>query len=81
MKTAGTLRKKGLGGVDHFMKKDKSKNSIANSSSPVASTAPLSPKIVAPPVKVVQQAPITVDLHRFADSNLQPEDCKCVFFI
>lgn len=74
MKTAGTLRKKGLGGVDHFMKKDKSKNSL--SSSPVSTPAPSSPKIIAPPVKVVQQAPITVDLHRFADNNLQPEDCK-----
>ncbi|KAI7873073.1 Cullin repeat-like-containing domain protein [Mucor mucedo] len=72
MKTAGTLRKKGLGGVDHFMKKDKSKNSL--NSSPVSSPAPSSPKVVAPPVKVVQQAPITVDLHRFADNNLQPED-------
>lgn len=76
MKTAGTLRKKGLGGVDHFMKKDKSKNSLSSSSVISTPTTSSSPKVVAPPVKVVQQAPITVDLHRFADSNLQPEDCK-----
>ncbi|GAA5808941.1 hypothetical protein MFLAVUS_002341 [Mucor flavus] len=78
MKTAGTLRKKGLGGVDHFMKKDKSKNSLvsspSSSSSSPASNVTASPRVMTTPMRPVQQAPITVDLHRFADDNLQPEE-------
>lgn len=67
------------------MKKDKHKNS--SSSSPVSTTGSHhSPKSVMssstttaagtsiPLSKPVQQAPITVDLHRFADDNLQPEE-------
>lgn len=84
MKTAGTLRKKGLGGVDHFMKKDKSKNSLvsspSSSSSSPASNVTASPRVMTTPVRPVQQAPITVDLHRFADDNLQPEECKSPSF-
>ncbi|CAO3656357.1 unnamed protein product [Mucor hiemalis] len=89
MKSVGTLRKKGLGGVDQYIKKDKSKNSSA--SSPVSTATGsqhASPKsgmssstttaggvaTTLPVAKPVQQAPITVDLHRFADDNLQPED-------
>lgn len=77
MKTAGTLRKKGLGGVDHFMKKDKAKGSPSSSPSP-ASSSVSTPRVTATPpmARPVQQAPITVDLHRFADDNLQPEECK-----
>lgn len=91
MKSVGTLRKKGLGGVDQYIKKDKSKNSSA--SSPVSTATGsqhASPKsgmssstttaggvaTTLPVAKPVQQAPITVDLHRFADDNLQPEDCR-----
>jgi hypothetical protein len=80
MKSVGTLRKKGLGGVDHYMKKDKSKNSGSSSPASAGTSSHPSPKsivtAVPAPTKPVQQAPITVDLHRFADDNLQPEDCK-----
>jgi hypothetical protein len=87
MKSVGTLRKKGLGGAEHFMlKKDKSKKESGSSSPSSISTSHKSiihssPKSMTtttstPPVKVVHQAPITVDLHRFADDNLQPEECK-----
>ncbi|KAI8647760.1 Cullin repeat-like-containing domain protein [Parasitella parasitica] len=98
----GTLRRKGLGGAEHFMKKDKNKQStnvssifsptassanapksgsspqipkIAASSSPsssaAASNAPSAPKVIK---SASSSAPITVDLHRFADDNLQPEE-------
>ncbi|GAN06766.1 nuclear mRNA splicing protein [Mucor ambiguus] len=92
----GTLRKKGLGGAEHFMKKDKHKQNSSTStvSSPTASSIS-SPKSIASPhipkslpsssvagggvpapsnVKVAPSAPIVVDLHRFADDNLQPEE-------
>lgn len=85
----GTLRRKGLGGADHFMRKDKNKSSSSNISSPTAvntTTSPsitgssihASPKSIHPPkpTPVKPAAPIAVDLHRFADDNLQPEECK-----
>jgi hypothetical protein len=87
----GTLRKKGLGGAEHFMKKDKHKqhSNASSVSSPTASsisspksiTSPHPPKSLAPSAaptvaKVAPSAPIIVDLHRFADDNLQPEECK-----
>ncbi|CAO3639382.1 unnamed protein product [Mucor fragilis] len=90
----GTLRKKGLGGAEHFMKKDKYKqhSNASSVSSPTASSisspksvgSPHVPKSLAPSsvaggpapsaVKLAPSAPITVDLHRFADDNLQPEE-------
>ncbi|KAG2189612.1 hypothetical protein INT46_003359, partial [Mucor plumbeus] len=85
----GTLRKKGLGGAEHFMKKDKHKqhSNASSVSSPTASsisspksiTSPHPPKSLAPSAaptvaKVAPSAPIIVDLHRFADDNLQPEE-------
>lgn len=92
----GTLRKKGLGGAEHFMKKDKYKqhSNASSVSSPTASSisspksvgSPHVPKSLAPSsvaggpapsaVKLAPSAPITVDLHRFADDNLQPEECE-----
>lgn len=83
MKSVGTLRKKGLGGVDHYMKKDKSKNSASSSPVPTVTSSHPSPKSVVtttPAPRPVQQAPITVDLHRFADDNLHPEDCKLLIY-
>lgn len=106
MKSVGTLRKKGLGGADHFLKKEKSKNSSpSSSSSPTTSSTAassstneratsshkslhLSRKSVYATQKSshnmqqqVPQVPITVDLHRFADDNLQPEECKSFLFL
>jgi hypothetical protein len=84
MKSVGTLRKKGLGGAEHFMKKDKNKQQ-SNASSVSSPNAPSvhSPKSMPSPYlshastpKVAPSAPITVDLHRFADDNLQPEECE-----
>ncbi|KAI9472182.1 MAG: Cullin repeat-like-containing domain protein [Benjaminiella poitrasii] len=82
MKSVGTLRKKGLGGAEHFMKKDKHKQQSNTSSTSLSatttssnhshkSTPTPSPKPTAP-AKAASSAPITVDLHRFADDNLQP---------
>lgn len=84
----GTLRRKGLGGAEHFMRKDKNKSNSSSISAPtvVSTTSPsitgspihASPKSVHPPkvAPTKPAAPITVDLHRFADENLQPEECK-----
>lgn len=92
----GTLRKKGLGGAEHFMKKDKHKqhSNASSVSSPSASSinspksinSPHPPKSLASPVapiiaKAASSVPITVDLHRFADDNLQPEECKHYCYI
>lgn len=86
MKSVGTLRKKGLGGAEHFMKKDKNKNhSNASSVSSPTSSSVHSPKsmssplvVQAPTPKVAPSVPITVDLHRFADENMQPEECELI---
>jgi hypothetical protein len=84
MKTVGTLRKKGLGGAEHFMRKDKNKqqSNTSSVSSPSGSNV-LSPKSTPSPYvshastpKTAPSAPITVDLHRFADESLQPEECE-----
>ncbi|KAI7904033.1 Cullin repeat-like-containing domain protein [Cokeromyces recurvatus] len=85
MKSVGTLRRKGLGGAEHFMKKDKHKqNSTHNSSNSSPNTTSsstyshnsVSHQSPKQPVtsKTTSSAPITVDLHRFADDNLQPEE-------
>ncbi|KAI9254022.1 Cullin repeat-like-containing domain protein [Sporodiniella umbellata] len=59
MKSVGTLRKKGLA-VDHFVsRKEKTKHK------PMAAVVPSQP---------LNSAPITVDLHRFADDRLEPTE-------
>ncbi|RCH88784.1 exocyst complex component exo84 [Rhizopus stolonifer] len=74
MKSVGSLRKKGFGG-DHFMRKDKHKNSNTNVSSPIATGyVPKSFTTLPASTMTTPTAPITVDLHRFADENLQPEE-------
>jgi hypothetical protein len=68
MKSVGTLRKKGLV-VDHFVhRKDKPKQR------PVISTPQQQP----PQQQQQQQTPMSIDLHRFANDNLQPEECNSV---
>jgi hypothetical protein len=68
MKSVGTLRKKGLV-VDHFVhRKDKIKHNQPLANKPVQEQQQQKPTL--------NTMPITVDLHRFADDNLQPEECK-----
>ncbi|KAI8977021.1 Cullin repeat-like-containing domain protein [Mycotypha africana] len=81
MKSVGTLRKKGLPGAEHFYKKDKNKHSASNSSSPassgsIAATSSMASSMHPPTVPVMTKttAPITIDLHRFADDKLQPQE-------
>lgn len=69
MKSVGTLRKKGLV-VDHFVhRKDKPKQR------PAISTPQQSPS---QQQQQQQQIPMSIDLHRFANDNLQPEECNSV---
>ncbi|KAG1145389.1 hypothetical protein G6F36_015157 [Rhizopus arrhizus] len=72
MKSVGTLRKKGLV-VDHFVhRKDKVKQNPPLANKPVQEQQQQQQQ----QKPTVNTMPITVDLHRFADDNLQPEECK-----
>ncbi|RCH85044.1 exocyst complex component exo84, partial [Rhizopus azygosporus] len=67
MKSVGTLRKKGLV-VDHFVhRKDKPKQR------PAISTPQQQPP-QQQQQQQQQQTPMSIDLHRFANDNLQPEE-------
>ncbi|OBZ84285.1 Exocyst complex component EXO84 [Choanephora cucurbitarum] len=90
MKSVGSLRKKGFGSTEHFRRKDKNKNASHNVSSPLStgyipkayamtpststSTTSNALRTTATTATTTPSAPITVDLHRFADENLQPEE-------
>ncbi|KAI8366414.1 Cullin repeat-like-containing domain protein [Choanephora cucurbitarum] len=85
MKSVGSLRKKGFGSTEHFRRKDKNKNASHNVSSPLSTGYIPKAYAMAPSTSTsttsnalrtttTPSAPITVDLHRFADENLQPEE-------
>ncbi|KAI8352539.1 Cullin repeat-like-containing domain protein [Blakeslea trispora] len=81
MKSVGSLRKKGFVSSEHFKRKDKNKNTNHNVSSPLSTnyvpkayTTHPSNSTTSTLRTTAPSAPITVDLHRFADENLQPEE-------
>ncbi|KAI9316768.1 Cullin repeat-like-containing domain protein [Dichotomocladium elegans] len=84
MKPTSGLKKKGAAGTDVFRRKDKdgSKQSVKSAgsqSSTPSSTSKMAPSKASRPTPKptnmpLSNAPVALDLHRFADSNMNPED-------